>query len=43
MGGERRGARFVIAVVILLLAPGVQAPNLVTGKKITPCSIPEGG
>ncbi len=30
-------SRLIIALIIMLLAPGVQAHNFVTGKTVTPC------
>ena len=36
-------SRLIIALIIMLLAPGVQAHNFVTGKTVTPVYIQEGG
>lgn len=36
-------SRLIIALIIMLLAPGVQAHNFVTGKTVTPVYIREGG
>ncbi len=36
-------SRLIIALIIMLLAPGVQAHNFVTGKTVTPIYIQEGG
>lgn len=36
-------SRLIIALVIMLLASGVQAHNFVTGKTVTPVYIREGG
>ncbi len=36
-------SRLIIALIIMLLAPGVQAHNFVTGKAVTPVYIQEGG
>ncbi len=36
-------SRLIIALVIMLLASGVQAHNFVTGKTVTPVYIQEGG
>lgn len=32
-------SRLIIALIIMLLAPGVQAHNFVTGKTVTPVYI----
>lgn len=36
-------SRLIIALIIMLLAQGVQAHNFVTGKTVTPVYIQEGG
>lgn len=41
--GAMMSSRLIIALIIMLLAQGVQAHNFVTGKTVTPVYIQEGG